>query len=158
MDFVRSYFSTNEPLTSWTLFSDVVIRFFFPQFWNFQKVWKLTKGWSILSFRRRPFKHTSKHLQIWCQCVNYSVGGSVCSYWAASESHQCAWQSLWIKMNMQQQQMGKIDSQSLTYDSSTYLTGLRKWRGVNYVVQYWQETTENILEIHQWFSFWHDMY
>ena len=37
-------------------------------------------------------------------------------------------------MNMQQQ-MGKIDSQSLTYDSSTYLTGLRKWRGVNYVVQ-----------------------
>ena len=65
---------------------------------------------------------------------NYSVPGSVCSYWAASKSHQCAWQSLWIKMNMQQQ-MGKIDSQSLTYDSSTYLTGLRTWRGVNYVVQ-----------------------
>ena len=103
--------------------------------------------------------HSNKQSNIpkWCQYFNYSVGGSVCSYWAASESHQCAWQSLWIKMNMQQQQMGKIDSQSLTYDSSTYLTGLRKWRGVNYVVQYWQETTENILEIHQWFSFWHDM-
>ena len=55
MDFVRSYFGKNEPLTSWTLFSSLFGRISADQCWSGQKVRKKVFNWSEVHFYQTNF-------------------------------------------------------------------------------------------------------
>ena len=66
MDFVRSYFRTNEPLTSWTLLSSL----FFQISTNLEKKWgqKGSTGQRFICIKVTSYKiHTLNHESFWAK-------------------------------------------------------------------------------------------
>ena len=55
MDFVRSYFDTNEPLTSWTLLSSLFFQISTDQHWSGKKVKTKVFNWSEVHLYRSNF-------------------------------------------------------------------------------------------------------